>query len=767
MKSKAIASLFTLSFLGCSAPVEETQSQLSIFNGTPTGSRWESTGALLVGGDSICTVTLIHPKVAITATHCIEDLTENDLDFVEVTFSNDSQVISQNGKSRATKVESFGVRDPNYTDNYQLHFDVAYLVLEEERSDIEIIPVLADPEEKKELLAPGKSSTLVGYGVRENDESGVRYETEVEIESLTKTELNVISDEGKGSCFGDSGGPAFGQLSNGEWRVYGVTSRGAECGVDGVYGLIHHSVCDFERKTGYQLTDNPDYCADAEATLIQNKTEWLERCEFPANLQEQLSFQTLKESFGFSDCNALLTAVSDPNAPTEISEVSLAGLGLSASPPFNALFDLPTLSLENNRLQSLAWGLLEEDDLEENEDPADTTRKAPKLTNLLLSFNELSDLSSVTNFTELVELRAANNQIESLPSFSGLTKLKTLDLASNQLTSIPSDMNTDIENLFLGRNQIKDLTGIGGLINLKKIDLSHNPLEDFSELNNLTSLNDVKLNGANLSAIPRFSNPESLSRFSFIGNNVTDASNLSRLTNANEIYGYYNKISGTLDLSRSYQLLILDLDFNQIEEVLFPPEPNPNRGLWMAYLSQNRIRRIENLPTSMERLSLDGNRLKDLSFLNASHSELRELYLHDNPELRNISSLSQLPELNALTLPYIPGVIDWDNRTVKILEAKGVNITLLASISAQNIFDDMIATTPDLLNSPITTQEFAFLFGFTPSAQTIYMGFLRQTQFLKDLIETMADCETENLCRMKSRADISDDTIHLSYVGSE
>ena len=63
----------------------------------------------------------------------------------------------------------------------------------------------------------------------------------------------AVGGGGKDSCQGDSGGPVYGQLKSGEWRVYGVTSRGGSCGTGGIYGLMHANICWVQEGAGESL----------------------------------------------------------------------------------------------------------------------------------------------------------------------------------------------------------------------------------------------------------------------------------------------------------------------------------------------------------------------------------------------------------------------------------------------------------------------------------------------------------------------------------
>jgi len=63
--------------------------------------------------------------------------------------------------------------------------------------------------------------------------------------------------------FGDSGGPAFVQLADKSWRVFGIDSEGTgkSCGAGDLMGVMHKAVSWIEQQSGVDITP----CHDATA----------------------------------------------------------------------------------------------------------------------------------------------------------------------------------------------------------------------------------------------------------------------------------------------------------------------------------------------------------------------------------------------------------------------------------------------------------------------------------------------------------------------
>jgi secreted trypsin-like serine protease len=94
-----------------------------------------------------------------------------------------------------------------------------------------------------ESLNPGEATLLAGYGITSGmTQKGVGTLREVIapiLSAVGKTEIAIDESHRKGSCNGDSGGPAFIQKGT-ELYLWGVTSRGdEECASEGIYTQIN------------------------------------------------------------------------------------------------------------------------------------------------------------------------------------------------------------------------------------------------------------------------------------------------------------------------------------------------------------------------------------------------------------------------------------------------------------------------------------------------------------------------------------------------
>jgi secreted trypsin-like serine protease len=252
----------TAGLLSCSAS-EPQDSESKIYGGVKTkAGEWLSTVALVSGGRMFCTGSAIHPQLVITAAHCIQGSSLPSRIGVYVGEG------SEGGRVEAQHKVVKMAYSPKYSRNVDGWNDIAYLVLDKplDLPESAYIPVLTDADETEELLQTGLNAFLVGFGNRDGGGFGVKYEVDVEITKVGDNEVS-LGHSGKDSCQGDSGGPAFAKLKNGEWRVFGVVSRGGACGTGGIYGRMNANICWIQEDSGVDLGLDA-YCSPEEEPAL-------------------------------------------------------------------------------------------------------------------------------------------------------------------------------------------------------------------------------------------------------------------------------------------------------------------------------------------------------------------------------------------------------------------------------------------------------------------------------------------------------------------
>jgi hypothetical protein len=202
------------------------------------------------GVGAACTATLIHPQVISLAAHCTEEAGATNLRAV----FGDTDNPGKNGKT--VPITKCTAR-PGGVNAGQ---DFAFCILSQP-VDIPIIPVLFGCETS--VLQVGGDVVLVGFGnISENQPSpnGHKRFVHAKIDRIRQYSID-IGDPKHQNCFGDSGGPAFVQLADGTWRVFGATSttNTPACASLGTWALIPPWVSWLEQQSGFDVTP----CYDA------------------------------------------------------------------------------------------------------------------------------------------------------------------------------------------------------------------------------------------------------------------------------------------------------------------------------------------------------------------------------------------------------------------------------------------------------------------------------------------------------------------------
>ncbi|PSB46542.1 leucine-rich repeat domain-containing protein [filamentous cyanobacterium Phorm 6] len=240
------------------------------------------------------------------------------------------------------------------------------------------------------------------------------------------------------------------------------------------------------------------------------------------------------------------------------------------------------------------------------------------MTELDLSNNRISDISSLGSLTNLTTLQLRNNRISDISSLGSLTNLTTLSLYFNGIT---------------------DISFLGSLINLTTLELSINQITDISFLCSLTNLTTLNLNWNQITDIRFLGSLTNLTTLQLRENLISDISSLGSLTNLTTLYLYFNEVTDISFLGSLTNLTTLELSRNLISDI-------------------SSLGSLTNLTT----LNLCDNLITDISALREL-TNLTTLNLDDNNRITNISVLGELAQ-KRLTLSTTP--IDAEKATAAV-----------------------------------------------------------------------------------------------------
>jgi len=119
-----------------------------------------------------------------------------------------------------------------------------------------------------------------------------------------------------------------------------------------------------------------------------------------------------------------------------------------------------------------------------------------KLELLSLDSFQISDISPLKNLTNLTWLNLSDNYIADISPLKSLSELTSLQLDENRISDIHGlESLVKLTELHLSDNQIADISPLKGLTKLTYLDLSYNSITDISALKDLTNLRYLNLYG--------------------------------------------------------------------------------------------------------------------------------------------------------------------------------------------------------------------------------------------------------------------------------
>ncbi|MDR4149181.1 NEAT domain-containing leucine-rich repeat protein [Bacillus thuringiensis] len=260
------------------------------------------------------------------------------------------------------------------------------------------------------------------------------------------------------------------------------------------------------------------------------KEELLQVNNLFLNTNEILDYSALKYMPNLKSLTVANAKIKDPSFFAnlkQLNHLALRGNEFSDVTPLVKMDNLESLDLSNNKITNVApltkmknvkTLFLSGNQIED----VTALAKMEQLDYLNLANNKIKNVAPLSALKNVTYLTLAGNQVEDIKPLYSLP-LKDLVLTRNNVKDLSGiDQMNQLNILFVGKNQIKDVTPLAKMTQLTELDLPHNELKDITPLSNLVNLQKLDLEANYISDLSPVSNLKKLVYLSFVANEIRD-----------------------------------------------------------------------------------------------------------------------------------------------------------------------------------------------------------------------------------------------------
>ena len=179
----------------------------------------------------------------------------------------------------------------------------------------------------------------------------------------------------------------------------------------------------------------------------------------------------------------------------------------------------------------------------------------------------VSDISALEDLRSLTHLTLTNTLVSDISALKDLKNLTHLWLYGSPINLSPIAGLINLEYLAFEGNKVSDLSPIGGLSNLKYIRTWGNPVSDLSPLVRLTTLERLDICGAKISDLSPLAELTGLKELYLVNNEISDISALAGLTGLTRLDLEDNDISDISPIMVLTDLTWINVAVNEISDL--------------------------------------------------------------------------------------------------------------------------------------------------------------------------------------------------------
>lgn len=269
-----------------------------------------------------------------------------------------------------------------------------------------------------------------------------------------------------------------------------------------------------------------------------------------------------------------------------------------------------------------------------------------------LDFNDITDISPIWNIKNLNIIHLKNNKIEDLGNISSMPNLTCLELADNLISNISKiSVLTNLQELNLEKNKLDSASGVEKLEKLTNLNIASNKISDINFIKSLTNLEYIQLTNNSIEDVSVFENLKITENgLDLSGNPIKTG--IDKLSNISSItLDRCNLDNSIIDvLSNFKKLKSISLRYNNITDVSGLQKLKlDNSKLYNLDLSGNKNIELNTIPLDLvETLVLEDCNIEDVSIF--KNFKGYHLDISSNP-IEDLSPLKDI-EISSINLSY-------------------------------------------------------------------------------------------------------------------
>ena len=273
-------------------------------------------------------------------------------------------------------------------------------------------------------------------------------------------------------------------------------------------------------------------------------------------------------------------------------------------------------------------------------------KKFKFLTLLDVMNTQFSDLTLLTEMTELQYLNCIGTQVNDLTPLSEMTELQYLHCSGTQVNDLtPLSEMTKLQYLHCDSTQVNDLTPLSKMTKLYSLICRNTQVNDLTPLSKMTELQSLDCSFTQVNDLTPLSKMTEFKFLNCIDTQVSDLTPLSEMTKLQILYCDSTQVNDLTPLSKMTELQWFHCRNTQVNDLTPLSEMTELQVLYCSGTQVNDLTPLSEM-TQLQELDCRNTQVNDLTPL-SEMTQLQSLDCRDT-QVNDLTPLSEMAELNTL-----------------------------------------------------------------------------------------------------------------------